>query len=274
MVVGCPGCGKQHNVGKEMAGRRAKCSCGTVIDIPQAANPVQPAAPLQPNPMPAQDPLFGQQFPAQPDPFAGQQPVAPFQQPQAAQHPNQAAQPFGSPMSGPMTTAPGQPGAMQSEPLICEFRYGKLRIWFLLCMIVAGIVSIWMIYAGIFDNKGWAINNAPLPPWGATIFFECFGGLAFGAFCLFVGGHVFQFAHPRRVAITQSLLFVPRGTFSTEELAVTLAQASYKVENQGSYSNMTIKHPGGKVRLMAMLFPSSEDFEQFAAQLSQRVAQY
>jgi len=260
MVVGCPNCGRQHKVGPEMAGRRAKCSCGAVIQIPLATNPAQPASPVQPSRMTAQEPLFDQPFAVDSDPFGQQRPADPFQQPQMGSYPNQVPQPSG-------------PG-MSSEPVVCQFRYGKLQIWLLLCLVVAGISGVWMIYTGIFDNKGWAINNAPLPPWGATIFFECFGGLGFFAFCLFGGGYVFQLWHPRRVAMTQSSLIMPKGTFSTEELIVPFAHASYKVETQGSYSNLRIKHPGGTVRLMAILFPSSDEFGQFVSQLSQRAPTY
>ncbi len=310
MVVGCPGCGKQHNVAENMAGRRAKCSCGTVIQIPQALAPAQPSAPVQPDPMPAQpnpapaqDPLFNQQFPTESDPFAqqqpfaqqadpsSQQPAAPFQQPQVqqaqpGQSPNQFAQPFGTPGSaGPvpnqmapsqMAPMPGQPGAMHgqmapTEPVVCQFRYGKPQPWFLACVIIAGIAGIWMIYAGFFDNKGWAINNAPMPPWAATLFFECFGWIALGAFCFVIGGYLFQLNHPHHVAITQTSLLIPKGTFTHEVLRLPLQQVSVKTAGEGMATQLHVKHPGGTIQLRSALFPSSNDFDHFLAQLQQRV---
>lgn len=44
----CPSCGRQHQVGENMLGKRAQCSCGNVLNIP-AARASNPAAAPQAN---------------------------------------------------------------------------------------------------------------------------------------------------------------------------------------------------------------------------------
>lgn len=43
----CPSCGKTFKVGEDLAGKRAKCNCGQVFQIPAPAQP----PPAQPTPM-------------------------------------------------------------------------------------------------------------------------------------------------------------------------------------------------------------------------------
>ena len=60
----CPDCAKPFNVGDDLAGRKARCTCGLVITVPQPAVPIQPQpvdplqGPLLPNPT-ASNPLMG-----------------------------------------------------------------------------------------------------------------------------------------------------------------------------------------------------------------------
>lgn len=42
MIVTCPSCGRQHQVKPELAGKRAKCSCGQILTIPAADNTAAP----------------------------------------------------------------------------------------------------------------------------------------------------------------------------------------------------------------------------------------
>jgi hypothetical protein len=82
----CPQCSKAFNVGDELAGKQARCGCGTVILVPPAvAAPVQQQpAPVQQQPLaPSQpvDPLMGPLTPTQPmAATAPMQPMAPGQQ--------------------------------------------------------------------------------------------------------------------------------------------------------------------------------------------------
>jgi hypothetical protein len=52
----CPECAKPFNLGDELAGKKARCGCGAVIRVPEAAPAQQPAPPA-----PAQQPLVPQQ---------------------------------------------------------------------------------------------------------------------------------------------------------------------------------------------------------------------
>jgi len=86
----CPDCDKPFNVDDKLAGKKARCGCGAVIRVPEAAAPAaQPAAPAQvPAPTQPVDPLMGslpagQQQAA--DPLMGSLP--PMQQGGAAQQP-------------------------------------------------------------------------------------------------------------------------------------------------------------------------------------------
>lgn len=64
----CPQCAKQFNVQDSLAGKQARCGCGTVILVPHAPS-VQP-------PPPAVDPLMGAPLPSQ-QPIAAGQPLQP-----------------------------------------------------------------------------------------------------------------------------------------------------------------------------------------------------
>ena len=90
----CASCGKRYEVGDELAGKKGKCSCGAVFQVPTGGA----SAPQQP---------------ATPNPQVRQQSVAPQQQ-QVPQQP--APQPSGAnplqPMT-PMTPAAGQAPAPQ-----------------------------------------------------------------------------------------------------------------------------------------------------------------
>ncbi len=52
----CPSCGKEYRWKPEMAGRRAKCKCGGVVEVP-VTDPALAAAP-EPEPEPAFDDVF------------------------------------------------------------------------------------------------------------------------------------------------------------------------------------------------------------------------
>jgi len=94
----CPQCSKAFNVGDELAGKQARCGCGTVILVPPAVAapvqqqlvpvqqplaPSQPVDPLMPASAPSEqaDPLMGPLTPTQPMAAAApMQPMAPGQQ--------------------------------------------------------------------------------------------------------------------------------------------------------------------------------------------------
>ena len=90
----CPQCSKAFNVGDELAGKQARCGCGTVILVPPAV-----AAPVQ-----------QQLVPVQQQPLAPSQPVDPLM---AAGAPTQQA----DPLMGPLTPTQPMAAAAPMQPM-------------------------------------------------------------------------------------------------------------------------------------------------------------
>ncbi len=76
ITFNCSQCGKSYTLDDSLAGKQAKCSCGTEMTVPapSAAPPVPPAAPASPFAAPAPGqfppaaPMPGQPMPGQPMP--------------------------------------------------------------------------------------------------------------------------------------------------------------------------------------------------------------
>jgi hypothetical protein len=111
ITFNCAQCGKSYTLDDSLAGKQAKCSCGTEMTVP--APSATPAAPVPAAPVPAAPSPFAAPVPAAPSPFAA---PAPGQLPPVAPMPGQPmpGQPMpGQPMPGqPM---PGQP--MPGQPM-------------------------------------------------------------------------------------------------------------------------------------------------------------
>jgi hypothetical protein len=115
ITFNCAQCGKSYTLDDSLAGKQAKCSCGTQMTVPAPSAapvppPIAPAAPASPfaaGQLPPAAPMPGQPMPGQPMPG---QPMP--GQPMPGQ-PMQGQPMQGQPMPGqPM---PGQP--MQGQPM-------------------------------------------------------------------------------------------------------------------------------------------------------------
>ena len=85
ITFNCTQCGKSYTIDDSLAGKQAKCSCGTEMTVPApSAAPAAPAAPLSPFAAPAPGqlppaaPMLGQPMPAAP------MPASPYSPPGAA----------------------------------------------------------------------------------------------------------------------------------------------------------------------------------------------
>jgi hypothetical protein len=126
ITFNCTQCGKSYTLDDSLAGKQAKCSCGTEMTVPApSAAPAPPAAPS-----PFAEPVPGQLPPAAPSPFA--EPV-PGQLPPAAQMP-------GSPYASP-GYAPQGGGKSDKQKIPAA-----LLCWFLGAL---GVHRFYLGYTGI-----------------------------------------------------------------------------------------------------------------------------
>lgn len=235
MIVVCPGCNKQHQVSDAMAGKRAKCGCGQILAISAAAAPQV-----------ADDDWLNQDL----ETAAARTPTG-----------------NGTAVISPATASPGQ-GQAGGGQIVWQCRYGAIRkfMWWLIGINMC--TALFCIPAGFFWNEGWAINNAPLPPWGATLLFECVGFGILSFFIWMVGGHLLHRNNPQRVAVTTTGVLIPKGRWSSEEIAFSWNEMKVK-HVSGPVDNIYFKRGVFSKHLTSMFFADDDDFEAFVSHLRQ-----
>jgi hypothetical protein len=213
-----------------MAGKRAKCSCGQVIDIPTF-----------PTQQPAADDWLSQNL-GSPTAFAGAD-----------------SAPFG----GSQSPASGSSGPSGAGPILFQSEYGIIRPW------VYGLIAFWVIIslaailAGLFWNRGWVVNNVRLSPLVATVLFELVGCSLLLLIVWFLSGYFIHLKHPQRVAVTASGVIVPAGHWSTAERFVRWTDMSAVFMSYGPIRQLQLKQGLRNVKVLVSLqFPTDDAFDR------------
>ena len=157
--------------------------------------------------------------------------------------------------------------ANTTAPVLFESHYGSFQPRYVWLLPTVGILGVIGVPLGFFWNKGWEMGNHPLEPWAATLIIEIF---AIGA--LLIAGSLglastIRRNSPQRVAVTDSTLIVPKGMFSSVELALPLSEIDMTVFNAGIVKQLRVKHNRRTVLLSSALFPSDAEFERLIGYL-------
>ncbi|MBP88484.1 MAG: hypothetical protein CMJ64_17515 [Planctomycetaceae bacterium] len=233
MYVVCPACSKQHSVSEKLAGKRAKCGCGEIMTIPAA--PVAEAA---------ADDWLNESFDA-----------------------TTTAAPASNLLSGGMRTpTSGQPAPSGAGPILFQCEYGIVRPWIFGLFGINLVTATFAIWAGIFWNKGWSMNNARLPPWSVTVMFEFVGwGLMIVIVSFFVG-YFIRLNKPQRVAVTASGMIIPENNWSVGERLIPWAEATVKLMSFGPIRQLQFKQGWRSLKvLVSSQFPSETTSTRFLA---------
>ena len=178
ITFNCAQCGKSYTLDDSLAGKQAKCSCGTQMTVP-APSPApavpspppaapMPAAPMPGQPMPGQfppaAPMQGQPMQGQPmqgQPMQGQPMQGQF--PPAAPMPGQPMQgsPYASPGYAPQGNAPQGVGTADAARVEALFKWYWIHLlWgFLTLCIAVGYVGIIaaVVYQYMLIYKLWSL---------------------------------------------------------------------------------------------------------------------
>ncbi len=167
ITFNCTQCGKSYTIDDSLAGKQAKCSCGTEMTVPAPsaapaapAAPVVPAAPLSPFAAPAPGqlppaaPMLGQPMLGQPmlgQPMLGQpMPAAPM-----------PGSPYASPGYAPPGYAPQRAGSADGARVEALFKWYWIHLlWgFLTTCLIVGIFGLLAsaIYQLMLIYKLWSL---------------------------------------------------------------------------------------------------------------------
>ncbi len=145
--------------------------------------------------------------------------------------------------------------------------YGSFQnryLWFLPVLFLGALVGIPL---GFFANTGWKLGNQPIEPWSATLIIEVIAVGALLTFLYLAAATIHRRRSPGQIVLTETELFVPKGTFSSAEVAFPLAELEAKVHNAGFVKQLQLKHGRRRMLLSSALFPTNAHFDQLAVLL-------
>jgi len=170
-------------------------------------------------------------------------------------------------LSGFQTPVSGHATQNRAGSILFQCNYGVLRTSMVWLLGINLITATFLIWAGIFWNTGWSINNAPLPPLATTILFELVG---FGLWIGIVGFFVGYFIHrnkPQRVAVTTTGVIIPRSHWSTEERVLPWAEVKVKLTSGPMQQLRFMRGWWAYKVLVSTQFTTNSDFESLLGYL-------
>ena len=163
-------------------------------------------------------------------------------------------------------------GPSSGPPVEREYPYRPKWPAIALCALFFGAGAAFMAHMALSNDRGLVINGIiELSSEGARVFYWIIAGL-FAAFVLLAAMLVaVRLTSRQRVVLTPEAILVPRGSWSSEDIALPFAEISdlVLVEVQGERF-LNIIHEGRKYTLAASLLPSKEDFDAIRRRLEER----